>query len=118
MKIMIQGLKRFNRYGTTKAVINGREAIEALEAESFDLVILDLIMPRMDGFNTLEEIKDKGIKVKVIILSTLEELRIPLKSWEDAFSAPPVDLKSPLPIQRIFTIISPFFSFKAVKWTT
>jgi len=43
------------------SVPNGAEAIELLQAEKFDLLLLDLVMPKMDGFTTLEKIR--GLKV-------------------------------------------------------
>lgn len=55
----------------TKTAENGEEALKALKNENFDLVLLDLIMPRLDGFGTLEAMKEKGIKVPVIIASNL-----------------------------------------------
>jgi DNA-binding response OmpR family regulator len=63
---------KLNKAGfEAKAVHNGLEALEELENNQYDLLLLDLIMPQMDGFTTLENIKAKGIKVKVIITSNL-----------------------------------------------
>lgn len=54
-----------------KAAYNGQEAIDYLKKEKFDLVLLDLIMPKKDGFEVLTEIKNKKIKTSVIVLSNL-----------------------------------------------
>lgn len=48
---------------------NGQEGIELLEKEKFDLVLLDLKMPGMDGIEVLKLIKSKWPKTKVIILT-------------------------------------------------
>ncbi|MEQ1849520.1 MAG: response regulator [Candidatus Peribacteraceae bacterium] len=56
---------------TTKVVMNGQDALAALKAGKFDLVMMDLIMPIMDGFELLKEIKDAGVKVPAIVLSNL-----------------------------------------------
>ncbi|MEI7604094.1 MAG: response regulator [bacterium] len=56
-----------------KAAFNGEEAIKLLEQEKFDLVLLDLIMPNMDGFAVLQNLKDKNIKVRVIVTSNLSQ---------------------------------------------
>lgn len=50
---------------------DGNAVIEALESSSFDLVLLDIIMPRKDGFATMTEIKEKGITVPVMVTSNL-----------------------------------------------
>lgn len=55
----------------TKTAYNGEEALRILENFKYDLVLLDLIMPKLDGMATLQRIKDKGIKTKVIVLSNL-----------------------------------------------
>ena len=55
----------------TEVVQNGEEALDLLGAESFDAIILDLIMPKMDGFDFLQQIKEKGITTPVIVASNL-----------------------------------------------
>ena len=52
-----------------KAVNNGQSAIQALEEEDFDVVVLDLKMPGMDGITTLKEIKKLGLFTKTLILT-------------------------------------------------
>ena len=56
-----------------KIVEDGDEALNLLKKEKFDLFLLDLIMPKVDGFSVLEEMKEKKIKVPVIILSNLSQ---------------------------------------------
>ena len=47
---------------------NGSEALEQAQAQDPDLVVLDVLMPKMDGFETLKELR-KYSEVPVIILS-------------------------------------------------
>ena len=56
-----------------EAVFNGDEAIKALKSGSFNLVLLDLVMPDTDGFSVLEEIKKMKIKTSVIVSSNLSQ---------------------------------------------
>ncbi|MCW8329975.1 response regulator [Photobacterium sp. SDRW27] len=49
--------------------VNGLEALQHLEKEKFALMFLDLTMPEMDGYQTLEAIRQKGIEIKVIVVS-------------------------------------------------
>lgn len=51
------------------AVNSGAEAIRALENEDFDVVVLDLKMPGMDGLTTLKEIKKLGLFTQTLILT-------------------------------------------------
>lgn len=59
---------------TVKAVPNGHEVLEVLKTDKYDLLLLDLIMPRLDGFNTLREIKNLGLDIKVVVLSNLSQV--------------------------------------------
>lgn len=52
---------------------NGEEALVALKKSHFDLVLCDLIMPKMNGFVVLEEIKKLGLEVPIIVLSNLSQ---------------------------------------------
>ena len=65
---------------TVKTAGNGKEALLALEKEKFDLAIIDLMMPTMDGCELLSKIKkDNGLKdIHAVILS--EENRTELKA--------------------------------------
>ena len=56
-----------------KAVYNGQEALDILKKEPFDLLLTDLIMPVMDGFKLLEELKKTGSKIPVIISTNLSQ---------------------------------------------
>ncbi|WP_375749510.1 response regulator [Vibrio sp. HN007] len=49
--------------------VNGIDALEKLEQQSFKLLFLDLTMPELDGFGTLEEIRKKRIDVSVVVVS-------------------------------------------------
>lgn len=55
----------------TKTCGNGKDGlVEALTGE-YEVLLLDLIMPQLDGFGFLEQMNAKGIKTPVIVLSNL-----------------------------------------------
>ncbi len=56
-----------------KTVFNGEEGIALLQEETFALIFLDLIMPKMGGFMVLENLKIKKIKTPVMILTNLSQ---------------------------------------------
>lgn len=57
---------------------NGREAFEAFKNNDFDLCILDVMLPEMDGFELAASIRERNVEVPIIFLSakTLKEDRI------------------------------------------
>ena len=63
-------VKRFTfRKIPVTAAANGPEALARLDREDFDVVILDMRMPGMDGLAVLQEIKKRHPLVEVIILT-------------------------------------------------
>ena len=55
----------------TEIAYDGEEALQILKAKSFDLVILDLLLPKVDGFILLAQIKALKIQTTVIVSSNL-----------------------------------------------
>ncbi|NJB67799.1 DNA-binding NtrC family response regulator [Desulfobaculum xiamenense] len=54
---------------TVTAVTSGGDAIDRIEHKVFDVVVLDLRMPGMDGIETLRRIKELNDEVQIVILS-------------------------------------------------
>jgi DNA-binding response OmpR family regulator len=54
-------------------VDNGKDAIAKIKKTDFDLALLDVVMPVMDGFETLEAMRKEGIDTPVIILSNISQ---------------------------------------------
>ena len=48
---------------------DGEEGFELITQEKYDLIILDILLPKMDGWQILQKIKEKGIETPVIILT-------------------------------------------------
>ena len=62
---------RFSGYGASEAE-NGMMAVKLCESESFDLVIMDVMMPELDGFSAMRRIR-KTSSVPIIMLSARGE---------------------------------------------
>ena len=50
---------------------NGMEALEQLSKSKADIVLLDLIMPKLDGFGFLDAMQKRNVELPVIVLSNL-----------------------------------------------
>lgn len=69
----------------TKSLLNGKDAIKEIQLNSYDLVILDINMPIIDGFETLLEIKKNKPSQKVIMISGIssKDSKITIKCLEN-----------------------------------
>jgi adenylate cyclase len=72
---MLCSLLEVDEHETVSAE-NGRLALEAIETRPFDLVLLDIMMPEMNGYQVLEHLKANGNlrHIPVIVLSALDEI--------------------------------------------
>ncbi len=53
---------------------NGQSGIDELKTKKkFDLVLLDIVMPQMDGFLTLETMQSEGYNIPTIVLSNISQ---------------------------------------------
>ena len=52
---------------------DGADGVEKLKSGSYDVLLLDLIMPRKDGFAVLQDMKDNGMHIPVIALTNLSQ---------------------------------------------
>jgi serine phosphatase RsbU (regulator of sigma subunit) len=77
--------RRLKQQGHDVAIAeNGKKALERIRAESFDLVLLDIMMPEMDGYQVLGEIQaDPALKhLPVIMISAVTEMESVVKCIE------------------------------------
>jgi class 3 adenylate cyclase len=80
--LLTSKLKR-DGYTVTKAQ-NGRQALEILQSQSFDVVLLDIEMPEMDGYQVLEQMKNDEIlrHIPVIVISGEEGMESVIRCIE------------------------------------
>ena len=72
---LTERLKR-EGYGNVVCASNGREALELLATRPFDLVLLDITMPEMDGYQVLHEVKaDTTLRnIPIVMISAVDEI--------------------------------------------
>ena len=75
LKLLIRHLEKEGFSDVTTAS-NGSEALEVMRSDSFDLILMDIEMPEMDGIQTLEVLKSdmKQRDIPVIMISGVEEM--------------------------------------------
>lgn len=69
--------RRLQRQGHTVTLVeNGRQAIERLQTQTFDVILCDIMMPEMNGYEVLEQLKtDPALRhIPVIMISALDDI--------------------------------------------
>lgn len=89
------GLKHYGH--TVDWIKDGKSALEALtrKQETFDVVVLDLGLPKMPGLEVLKKVREKNISVPVLILTAkdaIEDRVSGLDTGADDYIAKPFDL--------------------------
>ena len=83
-------------------VDDGYAALVAIEREAFDLILMDINMPLINGFDTTRKIREKGITIPVIALTAFDKQEVA----EQAISAGMNDIiVKPFEPSKLFQII-------------
>lgn len=73
---------------------NGLEALDIMERKHIDLIVLDVMMPEMDGFELLQQLRCSGFDLPVLIVTakqTLPDKKQGLRLGADDYMVKPVD---------------------------
>ena len=87
-RLEMRGLK-------VSAVTSGEEAVARVEGQSFDLIVLDLAMPGLDGLETLKRIKARQPDAEIIMLSGQGSIKTSIEAMKLGacdFLQKPVDI--------------------------
>jgi len=91
---------------------NGYEALKVIEAESPDLVLLDIWMPGIDGIETLKEIKKDNPFIQVIIITGHGTIESAVKATKlGAFDL----IEKPLSIDKVVLAINNALNFRRLE---
>lgn len=75
--------KGFRANGFTTIVAkNGHEAVSMARSDDFDLLILDLGLPGKDGWQVLEEVRGRGERLRIIVLTAQDEVEDTVNALE------------------------------------
>lgn len=80
---------------TVKAVANGREALTAMDSDYYDLIITDIMMPEIDGYALVREIRDAGNTIPVLMITAkdaFDDMRLGFRSGTDDYMTKPVNV--------------------------
>ncbi|MEM7390969.1 MAG: response regulator [Verrucomicrobiota bacterium] len=106
-RLIIQRMLEPEGYELSEAA-DGREALEKLEAEDFDMLLLDIMMPEVTGFEVLERVREKPAlaRTPIIVLTALTDVESVVRciqlGAEDYLTKP---LKSVLLKTRIQSVL-------------
>lgn len=74
---------------------NGKAALDALEQEYVDLIISDIMMPVMDGYELVRSLRDAGIQIPVLMITAkdaFDDMRLGFLSGTDDYMVKPVNV--------------------------
>lgn len=80
---------------TVKGVSNGKEALDMLDQEYFDLMICDVMMPKMDGYELVRTLRDSGLTLPVLMVTAkteFDDMRMGFLSGTDDYMVKPVNI--------------------------
>lgn len=93
--LISEKLTKDNLITTADKVFNGREALNIVQDNYYDVAILDLILPEIDGFEIIEALKSKNKNAKIVVLSALSSETFIKKAMDmgvDYYMLKPVNL--------------------------
>ncbi len=80
VRLLYEETLRDEGYNVT-TVSSGKEALDVLSKEDFDLVTLDIEMPDMNGLEVAGKIREMGKDVRIVFVTAYSNYRDDLSSW-------------------------------------
>ncbi len=106
LRVVLSGELEGEGYQVSSA-IDGQQAINVLTTHEFDLILLDIKMPNVDGFEVLKFVKERWPKTKVVMLTGFADLKNAIESKKlgaEDFVSKPYDLVDLLTtVERVLT---------------
>ncbi len=83
-----------NGYEVT-AAFDGQNALEKLDSNYIDLIITDIMMPHMDGFDLTRELRENGYQLPILVVTAKDSFPDKLKGYKlgiDDYMVKPIDV--------------------------
>ena len=80
---------------TVKEVANGQEALDAIDTDYYDLIISDVMMPIVDGYQLVRMLRDAGNNTPVLMITAkdaFDDMRLGILSGADDYMIKPVNV--------------------------
>ena len=80
---------------TVLGVSNGEEALAALEQSYYDLIISDIMMPKMDGYELVRSIRESGSSIPIMMITAkdaFDDMRLGFLSGSDDYMVKPINI--------------------------
>ncbi len=85
-----------NRHGyTVTGVSNGQEALDAMDKDFFDMIISDIMMPVMDGYELVRQLRDVGNTTPVLMITAkdaFDDMRLGFQTGVDDYMVKPINV--------------------------
>ena len=78
-----------------KGVGNGQEALDALDAEYYDLIISDIMMPALDGYGLARQLREAGSAIPILMITAkdaFDDMRQGFQSGIDDYMVKPINV--------------------------
>jgi len=80
---------------SVRGVSNGQEALEALDQEYCDLIISDIMMPVMNGYDLVRTLRESGSRIPVLMITArdaFDDMRLGFLSGTDDYMVKPINV--------------------------
>ena len=80
---------------TVTGVANGQQALDAMDTGYFDMIISDIMMPEMDGYEFVRQLREAGNATPILMITAkdaFDDMRIGFQSGVDDYMIKPINV--------------------------
>lgn len=89
-------IRILNKHGySAVGVSNGQLALDALDKDYFDLIITDIMMPEMDGFELVQQLRDVGDMIPILMITAkdaFDDMSLGFRYGVDDYMVKPINI--------------------------